>query len=419
MRAMPVLLRFPPACRLLVVLVLVLMSGASAGQTLDIDQLVTLVASGMGPLNDIETLDDGRVLCAQPASQRMIVIDPATGGYGVLPLPPLVVVSIARAPNGHFYLSEVGGGAVLDLDPATWAVSTVISGFVVPEDVVFDGPSSFYLTELTSSDFFHGSSSLWHVQTGGGAAVATLVTTGIPGACDIELAPLGGLYLTSLGSADLTRLDPVTLQSTFVAAPVYHGSDIRTLAPGRLLVTALAFGEVLHVDVLSGAITTIADRLGPTGHGMDDIAFAPSGDAYVCALAGELLRIDLTSTLRQIGSARPASTFHLLMDGLGPAGARYGVACSLGLTTGLWAGGVLVPVDPDALFFATLPPRPPGLELFDGILAAGGLAIAPVALPPAPALAGLHLYFAAVSYLPAAVLPLAGVSNAARVTIVP
>ncbi|MAB88192.1 MAG: hypothetical protein CMJ90_01875 [Planctomycetes bacterium] len=77
-------------------------------------------------------------------------------------------------------------------------------------------------------------------------------------------------------------------------------------------------------------------------------------------------------------------------------GSGYIVAAAFSSAPGFSVGGLHIPLNDDALFFATVTGQHPFTQGFQGTIPAGGSALAQVALPPDPALIGIEIYLAAV-----------------------
>jgi hypothetical protein len=86
----------------------------------------------------------------------------------------------------------------------------------------------------------------------------------------------------------------------------------------------------------------------------------------------------------------------------GEAGRPYLLLCSEGFAPGAWLpGGGLLPLNPGLLLEASLTAGSPFFLGFQGALPAGGAITANLLAPNLPFLAGLPLYFAAITLTPA------------------
>jgi streptogramin lyase len=419
------LIKTPPALasRTAAALAALLLLGAlaRAQATPDVRTLVTPIATAVGPTDDIERLPNGNLLLAQPGLSRLGELDPATGVFTPYPLPPLLSLGMGFAPNGDLYAGDAPNGRVVKVDLGAMTITPVASGFGAPADIVFDSPTSFYMVDFANGDAFTGTATIWHVVLNPtGPATSTPIVSGFLGASDIELGPNGTLYVTSLVSQFLAQLDIATGTFTPLASGIFQASDIIVLPDGNLLIATIFEGTVQHFDVTTGVSTRIAETFTSTGNGCEDMAFDALGNVYVTVNFGEVYKIDLRSPLRQVGAARVGRTIDLVLDQVGQGGDGYAFGAALSATTGIAIGSsILIPLDPDPFFYATLSPRPPQFIGFDGALDAAGAAVAHVAIPPIPSLAGVGVYFAAASFTPVVVLPITGVSNGLLVPILP
>lgn len=393
-------------------------------QTLDVRDAIVTVAQGLGVIDDVCVLPNGDLIVAQPTLQALSRISPATGIAVPMPLPPIISPAIDVDAQGMIYACDGAGasGAIRRIDPVTFAVTTISLGFTAPFDITVAGPTTAYVADLTSSNFQSGNSEIWRIDWSNGLpAQKTLVATGFLGPADVAVAANGTIWVTSYAEPSLKSIDPLTGTVTTVplSEPIYGATDCAFTANGGLVITLTAFSRLVYVEPAAGVVVTIADTIGGSPVGLEDLAVDPHGDVLVTQSSGEVYRVDTSSPFRCIGNPHIGSTVLFVLDAVAPPGRAYAIGCSLTVDTGLDAGGQVIPLDPDDLLLNTLSPRPEPFINFDGILDGTGSALAAVNLPPDPYLIGVTVYFAAAAFDPQQILPLSGITNAVRMTIEP
>jgi sugar lactone lactonase YvrE len=239
------------------------------------------------------------------------------------PSPFSGVHGIAVAPSGRIMLGSVVGQSILELDPVTGAITT----FMGPPDGMADdiayGPSG----EIAWTGYLTGKV---FVQQVGGPVVQ--VASGLPGANSLAFTRDGRLYFTqvflgdALYEADVTgaspprkiaenlgglngfevgadgmiygplwfrgviaRVDPKTGKATPVATGFKTPAAANFDSKGRLWALDTATGEVVRIDVASGAKTTVATL--PAS--LDNLAIGPDDSVYVTNMVdGSVHRIN-------------------------------------------------------------------------------------------------------------------------------
>jgi len=101
-------------------------------------------------------------------------------------------------------------------------------------------------------------------------------------------------------------------------------------------------------------------------------------------------------TLAGEGTYSPGSSYSLLVSFLGEGGSLYQGAASLSIRPGIRLGSHWLPLNPDAVFLASLT-LPQVFTNFTGTLTGAGRATATFNIPPFEALRGLRVFFAFVT----------------------
>lgn len=396
-----------------------------SAQTSDIRDQLSTVATGLGPMDDIVMTGTGDIVIAKPSVQRIDLLSPA-GVSSAMPIPPIISAGIELIAGGSLIACDisngVGQGEIKQIDMATFSVTSLATGFNIPIDVVRDSPTSGYVCDLVSTNFQSGPCYLWRVDwTQGLPGTKSLVAGPFNGPADICIGPQGFIFLTAFGETQLKVIDPATgaVFGLTLSEPLLGATDIVPAGPAGFFISLLPNSRVVYVEPAAGVVVAVADHIGGTNIGAEDLGYDMSGNLLVSLTQGTIFKIDTTSVLRQLGTAHVGDFCYLVMENVGPPGDIYAIGCAFGAQTGQYVGSQFVPIDPDPLFFATLAPRPSAFVGFDGLLDATGSAIAQIVLPFEPSIAGLDLYFAASTFDPTSFLPLTGVSNAVRLRIEP
>ncbi len=211
-----------------------------------------------------------------------LVPDPM--GFGVSPLNPAVT------PDGSKVyvpvIADMGGGAVVVIDAATNAVSSVIGGFSGPRDLVVspDG-SRAYVADT-------GGGRLAVIDTATDTVTASIGVS-VPWA--VAVSPDGlHVYATEDFAPDVAVISTVT---DTVTATVPVGRDPQGIAVtpdgASLYVTSVSTDTVWLVDTASNTVT----RTIPVGAGPCAVAASPDGaTAYVTNEIGTAVSVISTST---------------------------------------------------------------------------------------------------------------------------
>lgn len=405
--------------------VLCALIGPVSAQTSDIRNQLTTVATGLGPMDDIVMTGSGDIVIAKPSVQRLDLLSPA-GVSSAMPIPPIISAGIELFGGGALIACDisngVGQGEIKQIDLATFSVTSLASGFNIPIDVVRDSPTSGYVCDLVSTNFQSGPCYLWRVDWSQSVpGTKTLIAGPFNGPADICIGPQGLIFLTAFGETQLKVIDPAT-GSVFgitLSEPLLGATDIVPAGPAGFFISLLPNSRVVYVEPAAGVVVAVADHIGGTNIGAEDLGYDMNGNLLVSLTQGTIFKIDTTSALRQLGTAHIGDFCYLVLENVGPPGDIYAIGCAFGAQTGQYVGSQFVPIDPDPLFFATLAPRPSEFVGFDGVLDTTGSAIAQIVLPFEPSIAGFIVYFAVATFDPASFLPLTGVSNAVRLKIEP
>ncbi|MCA9319723.1 MAG: hypothetical protein KDB53_03260 [Planctomycetes bacterium] len=386
--------------------------------------LTTIWASSLPQIDDIVRLPDGRIVASFPTLQQLAVVDPlATPQITNLGTPPVVCVGMIVGPDGALYYGNANTGDILRYDPVAGTTSTFATGFNIPVDLAFDGPSTLWVANLTTADFFGGITNLHRLDiTLGVVTNNTLVHPNIPGAADVAIGPAGFLYVGSLGAVQIGKIDPVTGAVTTLGSGIVLASDLEFDARGRLLVSTLFENRVWELDPVTQSQVEVTSFL-TTGTHAEDLAQLLNGDLLVSLGNGAIVLIDRSSALHQVGEAHVGGTFRLRTNLPGSAGEIYSLAAAASSLVGIPVPGtsMVFPLDPDLVFsLSTSNPRPPNLLGFDGLVDTQGRAEAIVQVLNFPGFVGVSFWFAGVTYA-SVFVPLTAwtVTNPVRVEVVP
>lgn len=406
------------------ILLAVLWQDAARGQAFPYSELPFVVLSQLGTVDDLVVLPTGEFLISRPLQQDVVMIaDPSNPVPVPLPTGPVTVLAMTLGPDGALYLGDAVTGTVLRHDLTAQTTTTAATGFGIPIDLEFGPQDELYVCDLLTADFFGGPSTV-HVLTlvNGVAVTDTILLPNGTGALDVVHDGQGILYIASLAATQVGAFDLAQGTLGALGGGIFLCSDLALDSNGQLLVTTLFESRVWSLDPVSGVQTELTRGLAGQD-GLEDMALAANGDLFVSHKSGEVFRIDLTSSLRQVGDARPGETFQLQLDIPSAPNWIYSLGASLTSLTGIPIPGqsTLFPLDPDLLFqLSTTQPRPAPLIGFDGITSAAGGASAWVAVDANPALVGAVVWFAGVAFAsPTAPTGSWTVTNPVRVVVRP
>ncbi|TME47155.1 MAG: hypothetical protein E6I55_06430 [Chloroflexi bacterium] len=188
-------------------------------------------------------LSDGRLVVAEQGPDRIVVLQPSNGRTTtLLQLTPrgglAGVDGIAwDATTGSILVPDSPNGTLLEVDPATGAVTHLASGMGRPVGAAVSPGGGFAVAAENPAG-------LWHVPAAGGAKTQL----GAVSDADDVVSTGGLLYVTLLGAQQVRAVDP----STGASAVLVNGIG----APQGL--TVLPGGSIAVADSTTGTIATLA-----------------------------------------------------------------------------------------------------------------------------------------------------------------
>src|SRR5207302_9427654 len=188
-------------------------------------------------------LSDGRLVVAEQGPDRTVVLQPSTARTTTL-LQLTARGGLAGvdgiawdATTGSILVPDSPNGTLLEVDPATGAVTHLASGMGRPVGAAVPPGGGF----AVAAEHPGG---LWHVPAAGGAKTQL----GAVSDADDVVSTRGLLYVTLLGAQQVRAIDP----STGASAVLVNGIG----APQGL--TVLPGGSIAVADSTTGTIATLA-----------------------------------------------------------------------------------------------------------------------------------------------------------------
>jgi sugar lactone lactonase YvrE len=210
---------------------------------------------------------------------------------------------LRNGPDGRIYIAQVAGSQISALDVDSGALETISamgSDVVAPDDMAFDAQGNLFITEYYDGrvsvrgtdgrtrvlrDDIPGANGITvhkgrvfvdecriggrfvELDLNGGAPRVLLENLMMPNA--MEAGPDGKLYFPSLGTNDISRIDPDTGAVERVAGDLGGPTAVKIDSKGRIVSTQTGSGQVLRIDPQSGERTVLAQVL----PGMDNLTF--------------------------------------------------------------------------------------------------------------------------------------------------
>ena len=257
-------------------------------------------------------------------------VDLATGHKHAVRKLATSLDNLAIAPEGTIYVSNMADNAVQAFDPATGAVTTLLSGkLAVPAGLKIEGDTAWVadvfafrqvdlktgavrdIHRMQASDieypfalglgprqillasWFSGS-----VQVLDRADFRTItVLHGFSAPMDAQFLPDGRIAVAEIGTGTLTVASGEGFKDRRALATGLSGPVQMTVGPDGALYVSEAAGSLTRIDLISGAKTRVAEQLVlPEG-----LAFTPWGSLVVAeAGARRLTEIDLAKGSRKV-----------------------------------------------------------------------------------------------------------------------
>jgi sugar lactone lactonase YvrE len=236
---------------------------------------------------------------------------------------------IRTGADGRIYVASVPSSCVSAINPDTGAIETIspLGGDIVaPDDLVFDEAGNLYLTEITlgrvamrtpngtvsvvQGDMPVANPITWHqgrliagecrvdariMELDRNGGPPRVIKDGIPMANAFDVGPDGRLYVPVMGANEIWAVDLATGAHEVVAGDLGVPDSVKFDYKGRIVTTQVASGDVLRIDVQSGARETLAN-LGP---GLDNVTFV--GDRiFISSINGSITEILESGKTRQL-----------------------------------------------------------------------------------------------------------------------
>ena len=227
---------------------------------------------------------------------------------------------LATGPDGRIYCAQVPGSQVSAIDVDSGVIETISAmggDIVAPDDLVFDEVGNMYLTEITEGRVcmrtpsgevrviqgdmpvanpitYHNGrliagecrigARIMELDRGGGAP--RVILEDVPMANAFQVGPDGKLYFPVMGTNEIWRVNLDGTGREVVAGELGVPDSVKFDSKGRIVTTQVASGQVLRIDVQTGAREVLAD-LGP---GLDNVTFI--GDRiFVSSIPGEITEL--------------------------------------------------------------------------------------------------------------------------------
>jgi sugar lactone lactonase YvrE len=236
---------------------------------------------------------------------------------------------LATGSDGRIYCAQVPGSQVSAIDVDSGAIETISAmggDIVAPDDLVFDEAGNMYLTEITEGRVcmrtpsgqvrviqgdmpvanpitYHDGrliagecrvgARIMELDRNGGAP--RVILEDVPMANAFQVGPDGKLYFPVMGTNEIWRVNLDGTGRDVVAGDLGVPDSVKFDSKGRIVTTQVMSGQVLRIDVQTGAREVLAD-LGP---GLDNVTFV--GDRiFASSIPGEITELLGGGKIREV-----------------------------------------------------------------------------------------------------------------------
>jgi sugar lactone lactonase YvrE len=216
----------------------------------------------------------GQILLGSVVGQNMLSLDPATGAITTFMGPPDGMADdIAIGPKGELAWTGYLTGKVF-VQQVGGPVVQVASGLPGANSLAFTADGRLYFTQVFLGD------ALYEADVTG-AAPPRKIAEGLGGLNGFQFGPDGMIYGPLWFRGQIAKVDPKTGKAKAIAAGFKIPAAANFDSQGRLWAIDTATGEVVRVDIATGARTTVAN-LPPS---LDNLAIGADDTLYVTNMA--------------------------------------------------------------------------------------------------------------------------------------
>jgi sugar lactone lactonase YvrE len=221
----------------------------------------------------VEAEPDGKLLVVENGAARVLRVDPENGSVTTLTSAIPKPYAVARAPDGHIWVS--GGDVLWRLDP-----SGPVAVFDAKEDA---GP----LTVGADGDLFLATKTRVY-RLPGGAGTPVVVASQLFGPHGLAVAADGALLVSDTANGRVLRVDPATGATTILSTPGEpRGLDVA--ADGTILVAEAQSHSIVRLAATGGRLDVVSAAFADPY----DVDVAADGTVYVVdtAATGVIRRV--------------------------------------------------------------------------------------------------------------------------------